>query len=59
MSVGVFVLLCIEQRWPQESCEREVLSLYSSGGDESGLRQFVKTMYEVFDCRFNWRELES
>ncbi len=50
MTVGVFVLLCIEQRWPRESCEREVMSLYARG-DEGELRQFVKTMYEVFDCR--------
>lgn len=52
MPVGVFVLLCIEQRWPQESCEREVLILYASSNEErEELRKYVKTMYEVFDCR--------
>lgn len=46
--VGVFVLHCIDQRWPKASCEREVLNLFAHG-DEEKLRQYVATMYEIFD----------
>ena len=48
---GVFILWCIEDGWPQTSCEREVLNLFSHDDeDEDELRQYVKDMYEVFDA---------
>jgi len=52
MHYGVFVLHCINEHWPRESCERETLSLYAStDAERDELRQYVADMYEVFDCQ--------
>jgi len=49
MHVGLFVLLCIDDYWPRESCTREVLNLYASTDEERAeLRRYVEDMYEIF-----------
>jgi hypothetical protein len=60
VTLGLFVLRCINERWPRESCEREVLNLYASTDEERvELRQYVADMYEVFEERLKEKENES
>lgn len=47
--LGYFVLHCIDQWWPVESCLREVRILFAEDEERvGGLERYVRTMYEIF-----------